>query len=138
MHISFIGRGPEAHVGRQEFQQQGLVVSARDHHVPESVWKEMIHGTELTVVTTTEEGWPLHLPPTVAAILDVAGFKSRRHGILFLGPLDPMALQQLKQREDLSWFAHAPELDGPVTCEDLAGLRTLARLGLRIAPLLAA
>lgn len=128
MRVSFIGRGPEAHAGREALQDHFLV-SARDPQLPASLWEEMIHSTDVSVLTTTEEGWPLHLHPTVGAILDVAGFKSRRHGILFVGDLDPAALHALRQREDLCWYAHAPSLDGPFACDDLEGQRILARLG---------
>lgn len=106
-----------------------LVVSARDVHLPSPLWQEMIHGTDVSFVTTTEEGWPLHLGDTIQAVLDVAGFKSRRHGIVLLGDLDARTLEALRQREDLCWYAHAPSPDAPFLCDDLEGQRILARLG---------
>lgn len=140
MRVSFIGRGPEAHTARTTLVQRTHLLSM-ERPGTGGVWSEAIHATDLTVLTTTDDGWPDHdgLEDAVAAILDVASFKSRRHGILFVGPLEGADLEALRRREDLCWYAHTDALGAPVHCDDLEGQRALERLlavptqGVRIA-----
>lgn len=130
MRTSFIGRGPEAHTARTDLVQRTPLISLESSELPGDAWSDVIHETDLTVMTTTEDGWPEteRLAADIGRVLDVASFKSRRHGILLIGAIDGATFEALRRREDLCWYAHADTVGSPVHCDDLEGQRTLERL----------